>query len=270
MKISVIMVDGGFREKVYGAECFDRQDFPDDEYEVLWVEYFDKIHSDVIRIPRIKTLALNKPHSYHSSVCFNHGIMNAKGEVLVIPDPDQIVLPDFLSKMWKKHQDYERLVVYGYRYDQITKEPIVPGNGYHILEKDFQLNNPVNYGGCLTIRKKWLLELNGYEQHESFGTGAHANGLDLYTRFKNYGLAVCWDPNLKLYHPWHEGTLILSPWHKLQLKIVDWRHRTLNYMALNGIDSSRNCNIPPQLNADVEAEIKRMREMQPDDFPHIM
>lgn len=264
------MIDGGFRENVYGAGCFVNQDFPKDQFEVLWIEHFDKLHTSVRSLPGIKAKCLNQPGGYHSSTCFNYGITSAKGEVVVIPDADQIVPPDFLKRVWEKHQEYERLVVYGYRLDQISCRLTGKDKAFELFEEDYMVTNPVNYGGCLTVRKKWLLEINGYEQHAAFATGAHANGKDLYTRFKNYGLSICWDPDLKLYHPWHKGTLIFSPWHKLQLEIVDWRSKSLNYMALNGIDPSKNCDMPEQLYDEVEAKIKNMREMQSDEFPHIM
>ena len=42
MKISVVMIDGNFRENLFGADYFTRQDFPEDQYEVLWVDYYEK------------------------------------------------------------------------------------------------------------------------------------------------------------------------------------------------------------------------------------
>jgi hypothetical protein len=270
VKISVIMIDGGFRENAFGARYFANQDFPKDQYEVLWVEHFDTLHEDVRSQPGVKAVCLHQAGGYHSGTCFNHGIEMAQGEVLVIPDADQIVPPDFLTRVWEKHQEYECMVVYGYRLDQISHQAIEDVADIKSIEGDFELTNPTNFGGCLTVRKRWMIELNGYEQHASFGTGAHAQGRDLYTRFKNKGLAVCWEPSLKLYHPWHTGTLTLSPWHQLQLKIIEWRHRTLHYMAFEGIDSSMNSRMPLQMESEVCTEIKRMRAMQPNEFPHIL
>lgn len=239
MKISVIMVDGGFRENIFGAEYFSKQDFPEDEYEVIWVDYYDKPHQDLKKFPNVKIITLNKSAEYHSSYCFNHGINEARGCILIIPDADQIVKPDFLSNVWQLHEQYEKLVIYGYRYNEPEKG-ILRSYDFEELEGKCILTNPNNYGGCLTVRKKWLLEINGYEQHEIFGSGFHANGYDLYTRFKNFGLAIQWEPTLKLYHPWHVFTLYRANSYRKQEQLIEWRKRNLQYLAFNGLDSSKN------------------------------
>ena len=88
------------------------------------------------------------------------------------------------------------------------------------------------------MRKELLLKVNGYEQHESFESGFHANGLDLYTRFKNFGLPIMWDKELILYHPWHDFTLSSAVEYNIQKAIISWRARNLQYMALNGLNES--------------------------------
>lgn len=239
MKISVVMVDGGFRENVYAAEYFSRQDFPDDDYEVIWVEYYDAANESVKIIDKVRVIELNKSGTYHSSYCFNAGINASKGEVIVIPDADQIVDKDFLKKVYSRHKGTGNLVCYGFRYDEMEPGALVT---HHIdeLKQKCKLKNPNNYGGCLTVRKELLLKINGYEQHEVFESGFHANGLDIYTRFKNLGIPVIWDRELVLYHPWHEHTLSDAREYELQKELINWRARNLQYMAFNGINKDKN------------------------------
>ncbi len=259
MKISVIMIDGSFRENIYGAKYFSEQDFPEGDYEVIWVEFFSKAHSEVYNQKKVKVITLNKKGTYHSSYCFNRGIKEAKGEIIVIPDADQIVKPDFLKRVWKIHNEYEKLVVYGYRYDEIEKG-ILNSFNFDELEKKTVLKNPTNYGGCLTVRKKWLIEINGYEEHPLFASGNHANGLDIYTRFKNLGLAIMWSPELKLYHPWHPFTLMYTKEQELQKRIIEWRRRTLSYFAIRGINPRKNLKISFELEAIIENAFKELKE----------
>lgn len=244
MKISVIMIDGNFRENIFGTKFFSNQYFPEDQYEVLWIEFYGISNADVQKIPQIKTMALNREGIYHSSYCFNKGITEAQGDVIVIPDADQIVRPDFLSRVWEIHSQYDKLVVYGYRYDEICKGTLKSFN-FKELEDKCVLKNPLNYGGCLTVRRKWLVKINGYEQHPIFRTGYHANGLDIYTRFKNLGLAVQWHPDLKLYHPWHPFTLQYTYEQQVQKKLIEWRHNRRQWMAFKGIDPAKN-NLPSE------------------------
>lgn len=255
MKISVIMVDGGFRENVFSAEYLSNQSLPDSDYEIIWVEYFDRVHAKISELPKVRGVTLNRSGQYHSSFCFNKGIELARGELLVIPDADQIMDRDFLAALWHTHSAYERLVTYVYRYDEIEENSLSSFDFDELREK-CHMRNPANYGGCLAVRKKWLLEINGYEMHPIFGSGFHANGLDLYTRFKNLGLAVQWEPNLQIFHPWHPSTLAPArERYEPQKKLIDWRRRNLQYMALEGIRADLNFTPPPGLARMLDREM---------------
>ena len=259
MKISVIMIDGGFRENTYGAKYFSEQDFPSNDYEVIWVEYFSQPNAEVLKNSKIRVITLNREDIYHSSFCFNRGIYEAKGELLVIPDADQIVYPDFLSRIWALHSQYDKLAVYCYRYDEISRNSLKSFD-FEELEKKCILKNPLNYGGCLTVRKKWMLELNGYEQHPIFGTGYHANGLDIYTRFKNLGLAIRWEPTLKIFHPWHAFTLMPNKIYDSQKKLIEWRKKNIQWTALEGLDSSKNFTPSTTLQNILEKELNYLNK----------
>ena len=254
IKISVVMIDGGFRENIYGAKYFSQQDFPDQDYEIIWVDYFDKIAPEVCSNPKIRAIALGKKGIYHSSYCFNKGIEEARGEVIVIPDADQIVLPDFLNRVWTLHQAYEKLVLYGYRYDEV-QEGLLASHDFKELEEKCVLKNPLNYGGCLSVHKKWLLDMNGYEQHDIFRSGFHANGMLMSSRFKNMGLAIQWEPTLKLYHPWHPFTLASSLEYRSQFKIIDWVKANMQWHAIQGLDSEKNLVPSPELKNILETEL---------------
>jgi hypothetical protein len=254
VKISIIMVDGGFRENTLGAKYFSQQDFPEDQYEVIWVDYFDKINPEVTSISKVNAISLNKSGIYHSSCCFNRGIKEAQGEIIVIPDADQIVTPDFLSQVWEIHKHYEKLVVYGYRYDEV-RSGILTSYDFKEIEEKCVFINPLNYGGCLTVRKKWLLEMNGYEEHEIFRSGFHANGLLMYTRFKNMGLAIQWEPTLKLYHPKHPFTLSNSLEYKSQFKVINWIQASMFWKAIKGLDPTKNEPPPAGLKKILDEEL---------------
>ena len=148
--------------------------------------------------------------------------------------------PDFLKRVWDIHSRYERLAMYAYRYDEV-EQGALGSLDFSELDAKCVLRNPENYGGCLTVRKKWLMEINGYEQHPLFGSGNHANGRDIYTRLKILGLAIQWEPSLELYHPWHPFTLESTSEHACQHKVIAWRRRNMHAQAFQGIDPSRDC-----------------------------
>lgn len=238
IKLSVIMFDGGFREKFHMVDYLNRQTLPKDECELIWVEYYGEIKDELKQKPNLKIITLNnsKNTSEHSSYCFNEGIRLSRGEVLVIIDADQAVEPTFLETIKKEHEKCDDLVMYMQRWDE-SEEDHHPEKSYDIeyLKSVCRFTNAFNYGGCLTVRKKWLLKINGYDCDPLF-RGLHATGKDCYTRLKNLGLHVKWHPTERLYHPWHPGGLAPSEGYKPQLDIIRKRELNLTWLPNQGLD----------------------------------
>jgi len=207
IKLSVVMIDGSFREGFHILDCLSRQSLPRADYEVIWVEFFGKPAPQVAARVDVQEVCLNNlPETrYHAAACFNEGIRRSRGEVIVIPDADIVVSDRFLQAVWEEHSRFDRLVVYFHRWDQRRKKR-TDDVSIERLQADCELRDPTNYGGCVSVRKKWLLEINGYEQHRAFAGEYHAAGLELCTRLQNLGLAVMWHPTERIYHPWHPGT----------------------------------------------------------------
>ncbi len=252
VKISVIMVDGGFRERIFGVEYFSKQEFPQDEYEIIWVEFYDQVHPGVRKYPRVKVKVLNREGIYHSSYCFNMGIKEATGEILVIVDADVMVTKDFLSTVYEEHRKNHELVMYFYRFCQEKELFNKKDFSFEYIKKSAKLPalNVDNYGGCLSVRKKWLIEVDGYEQHRAFATGNHSNGKDVYTRLKNLGLCVKWHPEKFLYHPWHPGTGGSGADKarvKWQQEIIRYRASQLMTTAFEGLAGSCASDHTPPL-----------------------
>ena len=225
------MVDGGFRENCFGAQYFAEQDFPSREYEIIWVDFYNKVHPELINYPQVKIITLDKKGLYHSSYCFNAGIKKAKGELLVIPDADVMVEKDFLTTVYEEHCKTPNLAMYFYRLVQEEESFKKDDLSFEYIKQTCKLKGSSleNYGGCLTVRKRWLEEIGGYELHRAFASGAHANGKDVYTRLKNLGLYIKWHPGKFIYHPWHPGTAYV--W--ADRKRVKWQLEIVKYRGVN-------------------------------------
>lgn len=240
MKMSIIMIDGGFREQIFSAEYFSRQDFPAEDYEIIWVEYYGKVHPALQKYPGVNIKLLGREGVYHSSYCFNGGIEAAQGDIIVIPDADLMVEKDFLSILYEEHKKNRELVLYFYRFCQEEEDYKKDDFSFDYIKRTTRLwdSNVSNYGGCLSVRKEWLLEIDGYEQHRAFATGNHGNGKDVYTRLKNLGLYVKWHPHKYLYHPWHSGTAGAGADKKRvkwQQEIIKYRGEKLMTTAFEGL-----------------------------------
>jgi hypothetical protein len=250
-KITVLLVDGSYRPHFAVIDSLKHQSLAADDFEVLWIEYYDKVKQELTdkmkERQNFSAIALKETGVYHSSYCFNYGVTNARGELLVIADADVLFEDNFLETVWEEHQTNERLVMYIFRLDEPKR--LTPFCfQLEELKKNCILGNPYNYGGCLTVRKKWLLEINGYEQSDIFRTGGdHANGLDIYTRFKNTGMHIMWHPQLRLYHPWHPHKPGFLTAYESQKKFIDHRARSLDILPYKGIDPARDREIPREL-----------------------
>ncbi len=246
-RISVIMVDGSFRERYDSIDFMARQDMSPDDYELIWVEYYGTIAPDLQRRidarPRFRVIALGRTGTYHSSYCFNQGIAEARGDLVVIPDADVIAEPGFLNAVWQDHQASDRLVTYYHRHNE-PKDQHVDEFSLEHLRAVCELTNPSNHGACLSVRRHWLDEINGYEQSPIFATGFHANDKDVYARLCGLGLMVRWNPGVKLFHPWHDMTGELTPHYTPQLDVISWRSRTLSTLPFQGMDPARNTTPP--------------------------
>ncbi len=261
-KISVIMVDGSFREQFHAVDSFGSQSLARENYEIIWVEYYSRVdptlRAKIEQYPNARILTLNRNGIYHSSFCFNAGIRASRADVVFIPDADVIVESAFLERAYQDHHENHKLVMYFFR----KEEPHTDHSGDLSLEhlkKVGRLSNPQNYGGCLSVRKKWLVQINGYEQHPLLSTGFHANGLEMYTRLKSLGLHVRWHPDLMLYHPWHPFCKAPSALYQIQKVLI--RHKAVNLItyAFEGMDPAQTRELPENLLRRLKDKKKELR-----------
>ncbi|MFQ5545201.1 MAG: glycosyltransferase [Acidiferrobacterales bacterium] len=207
-KASVILWNCGFRERFHAIKAYLNQSLPADQYEVLWVEYYDSVRPEVAEFDKkhenFYVVTMKKRGQWQFGVCINEGARLAKGSVLIISDGDVVVDERFVSDAIDKHAEMAQLVNYFRRYE----EPHEPDEYYDDLEylkRVCVLSNPSNYGGCFSIERKNFIALNGYEEDVAFA-GPSACAKDAYVRFKNAGYLVRWDPEPRVFHPWHPGT----------------------------------------------------------------
>lgn len=252
---SIIMIDGMFREAFHAVGSWGAQDLPPDEYELIWVEHYGavdpRLEEEIEKVPNARLIKLGREGEYHSSYCFNAGIKAATGELLLLPDADLMVEPCFVREIAGLHARNPRLVTYNHRFNEPKDEHHGTPTLEH-LQAVGVVTHPWNWGGCLGVRKEWLVEVNGFEQHPVFATGDHANDFDMYTRLKDLGLEVAWPPGLNLYHPWHPGTLRYSDAHRLQRIVSDYHAHALTSHAFQGLDPARDTEMPEALRAALD------------------
>jgi len=244
--ISIVMVDGGFRENFASLRYWLDQFMPAEQYELIWVDYTGTVAPEVAAMERVRTFALGRTDEPQIlGYAYNEGIRQARGEVLVIPDADVACEADLLETVACEHERDPDLVLYVLRLDQ-RQARLRAGQDLDYLRRTCTIKHTFNYGGCLTVRRRWLLEMNGYEQLPFFA-GYHYCGADNYIRCKNMGLKVRWHPTQRVYHPWHP----LSPETRsatvgAQGRLIRRRAATWQWLAYDGLCPARNRPYDPE------------------------
>ena len=211
MKLSVISWDASFRESSHILDFFGAQEFPAEDFELIWIDYYNStrlFREKISSYPNFRLLPLlnNKKKPWHLGECINAGVDESNGEILVIADGDIVVKKNFLSYVWDMHCQHENVAIYFKRYDEPPPSNDISTHiSIDYLEKHAVLSNPTNYAGCLTLRRETFKRIRGFETHKAFAESG-ANGLDTYVRLRNAGASIIWSPTHKIFHPWHGGT----------------------------------------------------------------
>lgn len=238
--VSVIMVDGGFRENFEPLSTWTDQSLPPEDYELIWVEYTDRVAPPVEATGRFRTFAMgltDRPQVLPRA--YNEGIRRARADILVIPDADVYCEHDLLETVAGELTEDPREVLYVLRLDQ-PKSRYSGGQGFEEVRRTCSIRRTQNFGGCVALRRERIMEMNGYEELPIFA-GYHQSGFDNYIRFKNMGLKIRWHPGQRVYHPWHAipaGEKFASR-HE-QKRFIARRAATWDYLAFSGLDETRN------------------------------
>lgn len=259
--ISVIFIDGSFRERFHAIDSFANQTLAPEQFEIIWVEHSGRVNpalaEKTAHHPNLRIITLNRKSSYHSAYCRNAGVRASRGELIVYADGDVVAESTLLQSLWDEHQKMDDLVVFLYRHDEPQSVHRDDWDLAH-LRTHSKVGNTTNYGACMSVRKKWIIAINGWEQHPAFGSHVNAHGTDMYIRFKNLGLAVKWNPHLPLYHPWHPQTDVGSFAYVVQSAFSSYRTRKLITVAYDGLEPARTTPIPAELNAEIKPLMRRL------------
>ena len=243
MKISIIVWDACFRESHHAIDFFCQQDYPIEDFEFIWVDFYKNENPTLLKkisnYPNARILNLNNPRSilWHLGKCVNAGIKESKGELLIIPDGDIAAPNNLLAAIEKDISKIPDLVLYFRRFD----EPEYCHNKKKSYNIDYLREvcsyTHVNYGGMIGTAKSTLKKVNNYETEACF-SGGGASGFDLYIRLANAGFPIKWHSEY-IFHPFHKETGSLHSFYakkEVKDRLFMQRHvitqRTLNISFL--------------------------------------
>jgi hypothetical protein len=230
-KISVILIDWGVRESFHCLHYLNRQTARRDDYELIWLEFYDRKPEGLKRVVSESERMLDKwyvlgyPNDFifHKHRLYNVGVLAAAGDICVICDSDAIFSPTFIENLLGAFKETPRGVIhidevrnidqryYPFNYPAI-EDILGPGcinwqgTTSSGLSTDVDRIHGANYGACMAARRRDILAVGGADEHLDY-LGYVCGPYDLTFRLANYhGRPERWLQNEFIYHAWHPNT----------------------------------------------------------------
>lgn len=222
------------RESYHTLHYLNNQIIPREQYEIIWIEYYDKRPKEIEKKlhecttsgkpPILDTwIVTNIPHNvyYHKHLMYNIGIVASKGHVITFMDSDAIVKPTFVESIIKSFEKDSNIVLhmdqvrnmnkkfYPFNYppiDEVIKEGcvnLVNGKPRGLVDKSDPLHLP-NYGSCMSALRDDLISIGGADEYINY-LGHICGPYEMTFRLVNMGKKEVWHLDEWLYHTWHPG-----------------------------------------------------------------
>ena len=234
VKLSIIILDWNCRESFHLFNYLEKQNVDRSAYEVIWIEYYDRIPKDLDAIQQRslglgrqaidKWVIIEMPEDiyYHKHLMYNIGLFYAQGDYVCIMDSDVMVKDDFIQSIVSFFDEHPKYVLHldqfrnhnrqYYPFHEISFEEFLQngcindaGGVTKGLASEYDAVHRRNYGACFTAPRQALLDIKGSDEHLYF-LGHICGPYDLTFRLMNKGYKVHWHKEQFLYHTWHPGS----------------------------------------------------------------
>jgi len=202
-KVSVILLDWSCRERFHALDWLNRQDGPREQYELIWVELFDRVVPEAMQKADV-VITCGQKGLYHKHIGYNIGLLHSKGKIITICDSDAVFPPDFVISIINSFNFIENdnpvsLILMHYQW----RSPALYPDGMKDiseLQKYPWADLWPNVGACMSIVKSDAVRYGGFDEHRSF-RGYLCGPYDLGWRLINAGITEKWhDASTALWH----------------------------------------------------------------------
>jgi len=231
--LSIILLDWSCRESFHFLHYINNQVVPREQYEVIWIEYYDRQSPEIknwlkecdeLNKPPIidKWIVMDMPkeYYYHKHLMYNIGMLYSSGDIIVICDSDGIVKPTFIQSIIEEfskepdivlHMDQLRNMdrkYHPYNYPPIDEIEagsvnLVSGKPFGLVDTLDTLHNR-NYGACFCAKRDDIIAIGGADEHIDY-LGHICGPYDLTFRLVNAGKKEKWHQTEWMCHVWHPG-----------------------------------------------------------------
>jgi hypothetical protein len=234
VRVSFVLLDWSCRESLHLLDYLNDQTVPRDQYEILWIEYYDRPSPELCR--RIETAraagmpppvdiaaVLGMPPNvcYHKHLMYNVGLLLARGRIVCICDSDAMARPGLVASILRAFEADPNIVLH---LDEVRnndrrfhpfaypdfEDVVGPGCANWLNGRPLGLSDrsdPLhtrNYGACMCAVRDDLIAIGGADMHRDY-LGHICGPYELTFRLVNAGKREVWHANEWLYHVWHPG-----------------------------------------------------------------
>jgi hypothetical protein len=204
---------------------------PREQYELIWVEFYDHKPSALAKpLESTRSAALDAwlvmryPDKvrYHKHRMYNAGIVLAQGQICVFCDSDAIFTPTFIESIVKAFEERPNAVVhldevrncskrfYPFNYpplEDVLDDGCVNWTGTTTtgLDNHPDILHAANYGACMAARRDDLIKVGGADEHMDY-LGGICGPYEMTFRLVNHGRDEHWLRNDYLYRVWQPDT----------------------------------------------------------------
>jgi hypothetical protein len=233
-QLSIVLLDWSCRESFHILDYLQKQTIPRTQYEVIWIEYYDRRASQIEQILRNSrtfskapvvdcwaTMGVPNETYYHKHLMYNLGIILSRGMIVAICDSDAIVRETFVERIIGAFESDSDIVLHldqarnsdkrFYPFNYPTVEDVIGGgcinwhNGKTTGLWDTEdIIHTRNYGACMAARREDLIAIGGADEHIDY-LGHICGPYEMTFRLVNAGKRELWHPSEFLYHVWHPG-----------------------------------------------------------------
>lgn len=202
-EVSIILLDWSCRERYHTVDWLTRQDVSRDTYEIVWVELYDRVVTEVF--DKVDTLiTCSQKGVYHKHVGYNTGVLYSSGRIVTVCDSDAVFPHDFVRSIVNtftadNSETYKSVVLMHHEYRSRHQYPDNLNDIGQLPNYEWAPLWP-NVGACMSATRRDVIQFGGFDEHKSF-RGYLCGPYDLGWRLVNAGLPEIWhDPSVALWH----------------------------------------------------------------------
>jgi glycosyltransferase involved in cell wall biosynthesis len=257
-RLSIILLDWSCRERFSSLDWLNRQDLPRDQYELIWVELYDRVVDEVVEKADV-VITCSQRGKYHKHLGYNIGLLHARGDLVCVCDSDAVFPGDFVASVFRSFgidavTNARPLVLmhYEWRTSQLYPDDLSDAETLKDAARWEWWPLIVNEGACVTVRREDAIRFGGFDEHPSY-SGYLCGPYDLAWRLVNAGWTEHWhDSSVALWHFAHPDPIGTNGQKASLRQLVEKSYPHLQGHALTAVEAFSTGRFQPlQENPDI-------------------